>query len=98
MTRKSTSNAKSLQEKNDSLKREKKSLKDEFGRIATALKSHDSSRGSHKQHPQMEKYKPKLTSHHEITLRKKHSTVRHHLQPRCTDTQRDPNEELVFDH
>ena len=51
--------------------RKKKSLKDEFRRIATALKSHDSSRAGHKQHPEMEKYKPKLTSHHEIRLRKK---------------------------
>ena len=32
------------------------SLKDEFGRIATACKSHESSYGGHKQHdPEMEK-------------------------------------------
>ena len=32
-----------------------KSLKDEFGRIATALKSHKSSYGGHKQHTEMKK-------------------------------------------
>ena len=27
-----------------------------------------------------------------------HSSVRHHLQSRCTEPQRDPYEELLFDH
>ena len=43
------------QDENDSLEEEKKSLKDEFGRIATALKSYEPSFGGHKQHPKMEK-------------------------------------------
>ena len=57
MTQKSNSNAKSFQEENGSLKKErnKKILKDGFGRIATAFKSHESSCGGHKQHPEMEK-------------------------------------------
>ena len=67
MTRKANSNAKSLEKENDYLKK-KNSVKDEFGRIATALKSHENSCGGHKQHPEMKNYKPKLTSHHEITL------------------------------
>ena len=50
MTRKSNSDVKSLQEENESLKKEIESLKDEFGRIATALKSHESSCGGHKPH------------------------------------------------
>ena len=36
-------------------KKEKKSLKDEFGRIATALKSHESSCDGHKLHPELGK-------------------------------------------
>ena len=52
MTRKANSNTKSLDKENDYLK--EKNLKDEFGRIATALKSHNSSRGGHKQHPEIE--------------------------------------------
>ena len=42
--------------KRASLKKEVESLKDAFGRIATAFKSHESSFGGHKQHdPEMEK-------------------------------------------
>ena len=55
MTRKSNSDVKSLQEENESLKKEIESLKDELGRIATALKSHESSCGGHKPHPEVEK-------------------------------------------
>ena len=52
MTRKSNSNAKSLQDERTTLWRKReKSLNDEFGRIATALKSPESSCGGHKQHP-----------------------------------------------
>ena len=56
MTQKSNSNANSFQEENESLKKErnKKSLKDEFGRMATAFECHESSCGGHKQHPEME--------------------------------------------
>ena len=36
------------------------------------------------------KYKP-MTFKHILPF------VTHHLQPKCTETQRDPNEELVFD-
>ena len=50
------SKVKSVQEENESLKNEIESLKDEFGRIATAVKSHESLYGGHKQHdPEMEK-------------------------------------------
>ena len=55
MTQKSNSKVKSLQEENDCLKKGIESLKDEFGRIATAPKSHESSCGSHKPHPEVEK-------------------------------------------
>ena len=55
MTRKPNSNDKSLQEENDSLKKEKKGLNCKFGPIATAFKFHESSCGSHKQHPEMKK-------------------------------------------
>ena len=55
MTRKSNSDVKSLQEENESLKKEIESLKNEFGRISSALKSHESSCGGHKPHPEMEK-------------------------------------------
>ena len=55
MTRKSNSDVKFLQEENESLKKEIESLKNEFGRIASALKSHESSCGSNKSHPEMEK-------------------------------------------
>ena len=55
MTQKSNSKVKSLQEENDCLKKAIESLKDEFGRIATAPKSHESSCGSHKPHPKVEK-------------------------------------------
>ena len=54
MTRKSNSNAKFLQEENESLKKEIECLKDEFERVGTALKSCESSCGGHKQHPEME--------------------------------------------
>ena len=67
MTRKSNSNAKSLEKENDYLKK-KKSLKEEFRRIATALEFRESSRGGLKQHPEIEKYKPKSTSHNEIRV------------------------------
>ena len=54
LTTDNDSKVKSLQEQNESLKKEIESLKDEFGRIAT--KSHESSCGGHKQHdPEMEK-------------------------------------------
>ena len=46
MTRKSNSDVKFLQEENESLKKEIESLKNEFGRIASALKSHESSSSS----------------------------------------------------
>jgi len=55
MTRRSNSNAKSLQEENVSLKKEIESLKHELGRITSALKSHESSHGDHKPHPETEK-------------------------------------------
>jgi len=56
LTTDSNSRVKSLQEENESLKKGTESLKDEFGRIATAFKSHESSCGGHKQHdPEMEK-------------------------------------------
>ena len=55
MTQKSNSKVKSLQEENDCLKKAIESLKDEFGWIATAPKSHESSCGSHKPHPEVEK-------------------------------------------
>ncbi|XP_068739324.1 uncharacterized protein [Montipora capricornis] len=54
MIRKSNSDVKSLQEENESLKKEIESLKNEFGRISSALKSHESSCGGHKPHPEME--------------------------------------------
>ena len=50
MTRKPNSNAKSLQEENDSLKKEKQSLNFKFGQIATAFKFHEASCVSHNQH------------------------------------------------
>ena len=56
MTRKSNSDVKSLQEENESLKKEIESLKNEFGRITSALKSHESSCSGHKPHPEMEKF------------------------------------------
>ena len=37
------------------MKEEIESLKDEFERVATTLKSHESSCGGHKQHPEIEK-------------------------------------------
>ena len=52
MTRKSNSNAKSLQEENESLKNEIESLRDKIWTIATTLKS---SYGGHKQRTEMEK-------------------------------------------
>ena len=56
LTTDNDSKVKSLQEENESLKNQLESLKDEFGRIATAFKSHESSCGGHKQHdPEMEK-------------------------------------------
>ena len=55
MTRKSNSDVKFLQEENESLNKEIESLKNEFGRIAFVLKSHESSCGSNKSHPEMEK-------------------------------------------
>ena len=39
------------QDEKDSVKEEKKSLKDEFARIGTALRSYESQFGGHKQHP-----------------------------------------------
>ena len=56
MTTDNDSKVNSLQEENESLKKEIKSLKDDFERIATAFKSHESSCGGHKQHyPEIEK-------------------------------------------
>ena len=50
------SKVKSLQEENESLKKAIECLKDEFGGIATAFKSHESSCGGRKQHDsEMEK-------------------------------------------
>ena len=47
MTQKSNSNAKSLQHERTIGRKKIKSLKDEFGRIATALNSNEASWGSH---------------------------------------------------
>ena len=56
LTTDNDSKVKSLQEEYESLKKEIESWKDEFGRIATAFKSHESSCGGHKQHDsEMEK-------------------------------------------
>ena len=56
MTTGNDSKVNSLQEENQSLKKEIESLKDEFGRIAAAFKSHESSCGGHKQYdPEMKK-------------------------------------------
>ena len=56
LTTDNDSKVKSLQEESESPKKEIESLKDEFGRIATAFKSHESSCGGHKEHdPEMEK-------------------------------------------
>ena len=56
MTRKSNSNpsVKSLREENEALKKEIESLKSEFKLISSALKSHESSHGGHKPHPDTE--------------------------------------------
>ena len=52
------SKVKFLREENQSLKKEIETLKDEFGRIAAAFKSHESSCGGHKQHdPEIENLK-----------------------------------------
>ena len=55
MTRKSISDVKFLQEENESLKKEIERLKNEFGRIASALRLQEHSCGSHKPHPEMGK-------------------------------------------
>ena len=56
MIRKSNSNpsVKSLREENEALKKEIESLKSEFKLISSALKSHESSHGGHKPHPNTE--------------------------------------------
>ena len=56
MIRKSNSNpsVKSLREENEALKKEIESLKSEFKLISSALKSHESSHGGHKPHPDTE--------------------------------------------